>query len=271
MALASLGMYDQPFLQSTNDVLWQALRHSITSIDTQIDVPDDLNRAMSLADQWRRPDLLLSQTCGYPYITRYRDHLQLVATPVYHHTGCSQTNYSSFLISARGGSTILADYRGKRLAANAPDSLSGYISLQIKLFDEGVPRPFFGQCIFCSAHARALEMVADGQADICCIDAVTYSLLTSDQPALTDALQIIDHTRSFPALPLVTSKHTSASTVQSLRKALEQVVHSSQAATALNRLGIIEFRQVPHDEYQQMLYGYQQIGDVPVAESTITR
>ncbi len=270
MAIASLGMYDQPFLQSANDVLWQALRHSITSIDAQIDVPEDLNRAMSLADQWRSPDLLLSQTCGYPYITRYRDHLQIVATPVYKHTGCSQTSYSSFLIAARGASAVLADYRGKRLAANAPDSLSGYISLQIKLHDEGMPRPFFDQCIFCSAHARALDMVAGGQADICCIDAVTYSLLTSDQPALAGSLQIIDHTSSFPALPLVTSKHTSASTVQSLRKALDHVVHSSDAATALNRLGISEFRQVPHDEYQQMLDSYLQSGDVPVAEHIVT-
>jgi hypothetical protein len=29
-------MYDQPFLHSTNDLLWQEIRHSITDIDAGI-------------------------------------------------------------------------------------------------------------------------------------------------------------------------------------------------------------------------------------------
>ena len=270
MPIASLGMYDQPFLQPSNDLLWQAIRHSITNIESAIDVPCELNRTMSLADQWRNPELLLSQTCGFPYISRFREYLQLVATPVYSHSGCNNTSYSSVLLSSNGASKQLADFRGKKLAANSPDSLSGFVSLQITLAEAGLKAPFFSQCAFCDSHANAIDSVASGQADLCCIDAVTWNLLCSDQPVLAEQLQVIGHTGHFPALPLVTSVQTSPQTVNVIREALDAVCEEPKAKPALSKLGISGFTQVAHSEYQMILDRYQQIDTSPIADSITT-
>ncbi len=271
MPIASLGMYDQPFMQSSNNLLWQVIRHSITNTDETINVPGELNRDMSLADQWRSPELLLSQTCGYPYLTGFRDYLQLVATPVYTHKGCSDTCYSSLLLSANDASTELADFRGKRLAANSPESLSGFVSLQITLAEAGLNTPFFSHCTFCSSHANAIDAVASGLADLCCIDAVTWSLLCSEQPELGRKLQVIGHTRLLPALPLVTSKQTSAHTLEVIRDALSAAIADPIAKPALTKLGISGFKQVGHDDYQQILDYCEKINPNPVAENITTR
>ena len=266
--IVSLGMYDQPFLHSTNDLLWQELCHCIIDIDAEIDLPVQLNRDMSLTDQWLSADLLLSQTCGFPYITRFHEHLQLVATPVYVHEGCDAAEYSSFLIARTGNSPHLHEYRGTRLAANAVDSLSGFVSLQIKLFNEGLRGPFFKQCILSSAHARSLQMVAQDEADLCCIDTVTWGLLIQQVPALRNKLQVIAQTPRFPALPLVASKTLSAATVDVLREALDRVIDNPRATLALQKLGIKEFRQLTHRDYRCILDSHSACGDYQVAEQT---
>ena len=112
-------------------------------------------------------------------------------------------------------------------------------------------------------------MVA-GQADLCCIDAVTWSLLCSDQPALGEQLQVIGQTGQFPALPLVTSVHTTQQTVNVIREALTVVSEDPKAQPALSNLGISGFQQVADNEYQQILDRYQQIDVNPIADSITT-
>ena len=191
-----------------------------------------------------------------------------MATPVYVQEGCNAAEYSSFLIAKTGSSRHLRDYRGTRLAANSADSLSGFVSLQIKLSNEGLRGPFFKQCIFSLAHAKSLQMVAQNEADLCCIDAVTWGLLVQQMPALQKDLQIIGETQSFPALPLVTSNTLPAATVDVLREALNRVIDNPRAAPALQQLGIEEFRQLTHSDYLRILDSFDASGDYQVAEQT---
>ena len=77
---------------------------------------------------WRREDLLLSQTCGYPFRMLGLDALtHLVATPVFDVEGCEGARYSSWLVvsaAAQAGGAVL-DGRdiGTVIAPGAPAKL----------------------------------------------------------------------------------------------------------------------------------------------------
>ena len=74
---------------------------------------------------WRRDDVLLSQTCGYPLIRGLASRVQLIGTPRFVVPGCHQEAYSSaIVVRAKDGPTTLAACRGARVACNSPDSHS---------------------------------------------------------------------------------------------------------------------------------------------------
>lgn len=106
--------------------LWRAVRQllaarGVVDEDTlSYQVPEDL------LIHWRHPALLLSQTCGYPLMTRL-PAAQTVGCFHYSAPGCEGRNYRSLLVVRETESRqTLADFRGRRVACNSPDSQSGY-------------------------------------------------------------------------------------------------------------------------------------------------
>ena len=89
---ASLPMYDLPEIRWATDALWAAL-------GGRLGANPELERAEDHTALWREPDLLFSQTCGYPLTHRYRGRLQLVATPQYRAPGCDGANYRSLIMA----------------------------------------------------------------------------------------------------------------------------------------------------------------------------
>ena len=85
--VAALPMYDLVELKPATDRFWQALRDRLDQAGIA-DLPQTLSRPDRLTEFWCQPNLLLSQTCGYPLVTELRDAVQLVATPVYSAPGC---------------------------------------------------------------------------------------------------------------------------------------------------------------------------------------
>ncbi len=66
-------------------------------------VPAALERGRDRDEQWRSPDLLLSQTCGYPLTHALAGRVDLVATPCYGVRGCEGADYRSLVVVARAG------------------------------------------------------------------------------------------------------------------------------------------------------------------------
>ncbi|NNF76519.1 MAG: phosphate ABC transporter substrate-binding protein, partial [Rhizobiales bacterium] len=84
--VASLPMYDHPAVRQATDRLWRGLARALGREGVR--VPDILNRQPDYATLWELPGLIFSQTCGYPYMSRLRGKVQLVATPIYNAMGC---------------------------------------------------------------------------------------------------------------------------------------------------------------------------------------
>src|SRR5258708_4154660 len=130
MSLASLPMYNLPETAGATAALWRGLARHFRRAGIP-DVPDALAAQPKVPDHWLSPDLLFSQTCGYPLTHALAGGVQLLATPCYDAPGCDGPSYCSILVVAAGSqATSPADLQGKRAAFNTPDFPSGIHSLR---------------------------------------------------------------------------------------------------------------------------------------------
>ena len=121
MAIASLPMYDLPEVAAATDDWWRGLVRSLRREGVRA-VPRRLTRCAEPEVPWRAPDLLFSQTCGYPLTHALNGQLALVATPVYAAPACQGPVYRSLIVvRADDRAADLAELRGRTAAVNAPD------------------------------------------------------------------------------------------------------------------------------------------------------
>ncbi|MEK6423402.1 MAG: PhnD/SsuA/transferrin family substrate-binding protein [Burkholderia gladioli] len=201
---------------------------------------------------WRREDLLLSQTCGYPFrMLGLNAVTQPIATPVFDVEGCSGAQYSSVLIVSAAahaaGATTLAHCRGLRAAYNGDDSHSGMNALRHAVAPFARDGRFFALATPYGAHRLALAAVADGRADCAAIDCVTFACLREAQPAQLAAVRTIGATASAPGLPLIASNTLDAREAGWLRDALDQALAADPARAAALRLR--RFEHLPATAY----------------------
>lgn len=68
---------------------------------------------------WRRPNLLISQTCGYPLMHGLHEQVQLIATPRFDAPGCEGAHYSSVLVTRADANST----RSRIAAVRAPPTI----------------------------------------------------------------------------------------------------------------------------------------------------
>src|SRR5271155_441805 len=142
--LAALPMYDFPWTAEANDALWAAMAAQLE--EAGVEAPKALTRGGNLDAQWRDPGLVFGQTCGYPYVTRLKDSVALIAAPAYDFPGCDDVCHRSFVIRrASDPRRALAEFRGATAGLNARDSNSG-----MNLFRAAVAPIAGGAPFFCA-------------------------------------------------------------------------------------------------------------------------
>ncbi len=246
-------MYDLPELRAATDAWWSgmaaALRH--TGIDG---VPRQLIRVDNIDTVWRDPNLLLSQTCGYPLTHELVDVLQPVATPVYDAPGCDGPNYSSaIVVSAEQSADDLSALRGAVCAINRPDSQSGYNCLRAVVSTLAEGKPFFARVIETGSHLHSLEMVSRGDADVCAIDCVTHTLLTRHRPQVLANTRILGYTPRAPGLPYVTRASASLDVVQRIREGVMAAFSDPSLTAVRETLLLVGAEVLDVDSYADIL------------------
>ena len=266
MAIASLPMYDLECLRDATDAWWQALARAFR--DRGIgDVPADLERG-SRHDDWSSPDLLLSQTCGYPLVNDYSGRLRLVATPVYEAAHCRGADYCS-LVLVREESAIagLEGLRSLRVAVNGFDSHSGFNALRATIAPLAHQGRFFGEVIESGGHLDSLRMVTGGAADVCAVDCLSFALWRDTVPDITAGVRIVATTDHAPNLPYVTAIGRDDAEVEALRLGLLDAARDPDLEPVRARLRIRGFEILPPGAYDRIHafarlardHGYQEI------------
>jgi len=249
--IASLPMYDWPEIRPATDAFWRALTGELRA--RGIDAPDELDRTRAADKQWRDPDLLLSQTCGFPYVTGLRDTVRLVATPVYAVDGCDGSDYSSFLLVHRDcPAEDLAGLAPRTIAVNTPDSQSGWNALRhTVLRDTGRPVDA-GGLLLTGSHRQSIRAVARGEADLCAVDPVCYALAGRFEPETTAAVRILARSDPTPTLPLITSGRAGDDILARLREALDAVISAPAVADVAQELAIAGFHRLTDRDYDRI-------------------
>ncbi|WP_377169844.1 phosphate/phosphite/phosphonate ABC transporter substrate-binding protein [Roseovarius aquimarinus] len=230
-------MYDRPETAATLDALWREIRSRLPE-----GAPETLTRGGSLWDVWEAPDLVLSQTCGYPYRARLKGHVQLVAMPDNRLPGVPPGHYNSvFVVRADDPRRTLTEFADALLAFNEPLSQSGWGAPQ----NHAAARGFkFSRDLYTGAHVRSARALAEGRAEIACIDALSWRLIQRHDPHAA-GLREIERTAPTPAPPFITSMDQDAAAI---RAALAEGI-AALSPEQRDVIGLFGICDVPEADY----------------------
>ena len=248
----SLPMYDLPFVTAATDAWASGLAKALAKEGVE-DAPESLTRGLSVAELWRSPDLLLSQTCGYPLTTAYADDLSLLLTPVYRTPGCEGSGYRSFVVVHKDNTAdSLEDLRGTRCAINGLTSQSGMNVLRREVAPLARDGRFFSEVIVSGKHPESIAMIAAGKADVAAVDCVSFGLMERHAPDSVAAVRILTETRSAPSLPYVSSKHVAPDLQERLNAALRSAAEDPDLKTVREALLLDGFAVLSLEDYGVM-------------------
>jgi ABC-type phosphate/phosphonate transport system substrate-binding protein len=250
---ASLPMYELPAVTEVTDAWWRGLAQHLRGAGVTR-VPAKLTRSGDLSADWRAPDLLLSQTCGYPLTHALAASVQLVATPRYHAPGCRGAWYSSaIVIAADNPAQAFADLTGHVAVINGPDSQSGCHALRYMAAMLTGGDCFFNAIRTSGSHAASLEAVRHGCADVAAVDAVTHALMVRHAPEKLTGTRVLTYSPSTPGLPYITRGNASAAYVARLRSGLAAAAADPELAWVRQALLLDGFEVLSCRAYQAIL------------------
>lgn len=200
---------------------------------------------------WLSPGLLLSQTCGYPFVTSLRGKVRLIGRPSYELAHSSGGDHCSLLL-CRAGSPVtdLAGLQGSHGLINARDSNSGMNLLRHTL--AGISdRGFFSKLTFTGSHRESMRRLKKGEGDLASIDSVTYDYLARDNSDEIEGLRILVRSVRSPCLPYITSILRTATQAESIRRAMNEAL--SQLPEISRDLAIREVLPASEADYACLL------------------
>jgi len=221
--------------------------------------PDDL---MAL---WRSPDLLLSQTCGYPLVTELCESVRVLALLEFDLPGCDGAGYRSMILVPDHGARSLGALRGTVAAINQWHSHSGMNALRHTIAPLASDGRFFARIQASGSHLQSMAMLQRGEADVAAVDCVTYGLAMREAPALTAGLRVLQVSAPAPGLPLIASTALSDAQADLLQEILLTLPDS--APDVLRALSVRRVRAAQLADYapirQQALtaaeHGYREL------------
>lgn len=234
--IAALPMYDRAEVAQANDAFWAAIRHSLGN------GPQTLTRDIDVWDIWQSPDLMLGQTCGYPYRAHLHGHVTLIGTPDYGVPDCPAGYYNSVFITRRDDPRrTLANFGTATFAYNEPMSQSGWAAPMAHMAVQNLK---FGAHIQSGAHVKSALMVARNDAGIAAVDAVTWAMIEKYDGFASD-LHIIAKTTPTPGLPYIAA---TGADKPKLFSAISEAISSlpSQTRNTLRIKGLIN---IPAAQY----------------------
>ncbi len=247
--LASLPMYlaKRPAVAA----LWEMLRQALADAGMER-LPPDLTWPQDYHAHWLEPDLLLSQTCGYPFTDDLAGKVQLLGAFAYDAPQCNGIACRSVLVArAEHGHLGLEGFRGLRAAFNAANSQSGYNAFRARVAPLAIQDRFFASALETGGHGASVAAVREGRADLAAIDCVTYAALARYTPQATEGLCIVTTTEAYPGLPLITAQGTPEAEISLLQSALHALLASAEAASTLQALNIVGFETPQASVYQR--------------------
>ncbi len=211
---------------------------------------------LDLHGLWLAPELLVTQTCGYPLMTQLRGQVRVIGRPRYELAHSSNGEHCSLLLTRDDNPRIaLADFYNSRGVINGHDSNSGMNLLRERLAPLQRDGRFFASVGSSGAHRESLRWLRENLADLAAIDSVTYDYLARFAPQEVAGLRIVTHSAPSPTLPYIGPLQLSDEQVLRIRETMNLALQD--LPQVVETLGIQEVLPASEDDYQVLL-AYQQ-------------
>lgn len=233
--IAALQMYDWPEVRSETDAFWALASETLRGYGIG---STGLSRGDDLAAAWRDPALLLAQTCGLPLVRGACGEAVPFARPHYQVEGCGIGTYRSAIVVRADEPGDLAAFRGRRAVINGWDSQSGcnalldVVRIDVVGAKMSTGEPFFQDALVSGTHRASADLVAGGGADVCALDAVSWSLYKLAEPQRARSLRVLTWSAEAPSLPYITAP-ANARHAAHLCEALDLAASDSPACPAI--------------------------------------
>ena len=253
MSAASLPMYNLPEMREANARFWAALVE-VCRADADLDLPTELVSDRAPVPSAIEPDVVFTQTCGYPLQNLYRDQAALLARPRYEAPGCEDAHHSAVIVVAAGSRfESLEALRGAKFALNSVHSNSG-MNLPRRLFAPMARGGrFFGEVVTTGGHGPSMTLVADGAADVASIDCLTFAFYSDQRPDFTARLRVLAFTGPTPTIPFVTSASTPPRTREALTRGLFRLASDPRYRPVLAPLRLVGMEPAAQADYAAIL------------------
>lgn len=244
-------MYDFPEVRAATDAWWHGIASALRRAGLE-DVPDVLTRDPDI-DVWHSPELLLSQTCGYPLTHELAGVVELVATPAYSADGCSGADYCSLVVVSEDNPAVeFDDLRSGVCAYSRRHSHSGYNALRAAIASVAGSDAFFSRVVESGGHPVSIELVATGKADVCSVDCVTHALMARYQPDALSGTRVMGRTECAPGLPYVTRAGVDWDDMSRLRDGLRAAISDPRLLDVRESLFLTDIHVLGDDAYRRI-------------------
>ncbi|WPN55150.1 PhnD/SsuA/transferrin family substrate-binding protein [Pseudomonas sp. P9_2] len=247
---AELLMYVAP------EPIQQANQQWLTRILERLGVQRLNADHLDLPSLWLAPELLVTQTCGYPLMTQLRGQVSVIGRPRYELPHSSHGQHCSLLLTRDDNPRqTLAQFYNSRGVINGHDSNSGMNLLRERLAPLHRDGRFFASVAISGAHRESLRWLREDRADLAAIDSVTYDYLARFAPQEVAGLRIITRSAPSPTLPYIGPLGMSDKQVAEIRQAMNQALLALPEIA--QTLGVQTVLPASEDDYYVLL-DYQQ-------------
>jgi ABC-type phosphate/phosphonate transport system substrate-binding protein len=246
---AELLMYTAPDRLRAANEAW------LTRIAQRLDIARDPTDHVDLMPLWLSPNLLLSQTCGYPLMTALRGKVRLIGRPDYRLAHSADGTHCSLLLAREGDPrSDLEQFRGSHGLVNNEDSNSGMNLLRHRLAPLQRDGRFFGAVSLTGGHRESMRWLREGRGDLAAIDSVTYDYLVQAASTEVDGLRVIGRSAISPTLPYIGAVSLDAADAERIRHAMNQALEDlPEVAGTLAIRSVLPAREADY----QVLLDYQ--------------
>lgn len=207
---------------------------------------------LDLHGLWLAPELLVTQTCGYPLMTQLRGQVRVIGRPRYELPHSSHGEHCSLLLTRDDNPRhTLADFYNSRGVINGHDSNSGMNLLRERLAPLQRDGRFFASIDISGAHRESLRWLREDRADLAAIDSVTFDYLARFASQEVAGLRIIARSAPSPTLPYIGPKGLSDEQVAEIRRAMNQALEDLPQVA--ETLGVQAVLPASEDDYQRLL------------------
>jgi len=242
-AVAEFGFYPFADVAWAYDKLWSATASRCSWL------PRELTRTSDPTKLWQSDGAFVSQTCGWPLVTRLAEKVRVVGAFRQTTPESASHFYRSVVVGRVDGTPF--DFQGSVAAVNEMESLSGWVSLIAAI--HGPQESWRGQVRESGSHAESVRMLCRGEADIASIDSVTLAHLRRIEPEAINSLFVICNGPLVPCLPIIAHHSITDLQLSELRNALSESTRDQKIADATSALFIGGFDALDLDDYSPLL------------------